>query len=290
MPSQTPPPMASSYFPPHCSTLHFSTTCPRGLAPPCRTANLANGLASSSSYFRICTSLSTTPLGSVILCSRPVPPSALLITRRTNFYCSTSFLFSSSFFISYGQLLHLSTVSSHPGWSHACLQPAASSWLTHQLLFALILPFALIFLVISAMTFILGCCLISSFSVWLSCTPCFLCKSYSLNHEKILAQQSTPFFDAGLFDSLAHPPFRRLTSSFVCSSLADLHFALLPALLPQKFRQLFHLLWGTISSVSLNSCLLSFSSIFLFGPALHLTLRLIALWGFISSVTIGAKR
>ena len=70
------------------------------------------------------------------------------------------------------QLYHRNSVSSHPGWRHAFLQSAASSSLTHQLLFASIPPFALTFLVTSAMT-----CLISHVSVVLSCMPFFHCKS-----------------------------------------------------------------------------------------------------------------
>ena len=53
------------------------------------------------------------------------------------------------------------------------------------------------------MVFILCC---SSFSVLLSCIPLFRCKSCSLNHEKILAQQSSPHFEVD----------KTIDSSFTC--------------------------------------------------------------------------
>ena len=96
------------------------------------------------------------------------------------------------FFISYSQLYHRSVVSSHTGGSTPLYSQRPAAHRPTNCCSCPFCLFALTFLVISAMTFVLCCCLISSISVLLSCMC--RCRSYSLNHEKILAQQSSPLF------------------------------------------------------------------------------------------------
>ena len=78
-----------------------------------------------------------------------------------------------------------------PGWRHAFQQSAASNSITFS---ASILPLNLILFVISFITFILCCLLISSSSVVSSCMLCRRCTLYSVNKAKILAQQSSFHF------------------------------------------------------------------------------------------------
>ena len=79
-------------------------------------------------------------------------------------------------------------------WVHAFSQSFASNSETHQRFLASMLPFDLIFFASSFMMVILCCCFISSSSVSSSCLLCRRCKLYSLNKEKILAQQSSLHF------------------------------------------------------------------------------------------------
>ena len=85
-------------------------------------------------------------------------------------------------------------VSSHPGWIHALSQSAANNSVTHHRFSASILPCDLIFFVISFIIFILCCRFIYFPSVDSSCMLCRRCELYSLNKEKILAQQSSHHF------------------------------------------------------------------------------------------------
>ena len=80
-------------------------------------------------------------------------------------------------------------VFSHPVWIYVFSQSFASNSETHHRFLAPILPFDLIFFIRSFMISILYCCFISSSSVDPSSLLCKCCKLYSLNEEKILAQQ-----------------------------------------------------------------------------------------------------
>ena len=129
--------------------LHFLATlpmlCPLPFFSP---QNLSNGFASSSSLFEICP-----PPLHVILCNQgPVLPLALF-DHTTDLSSGAPLSHPLYFIVS----LHCHTaksyhfcivVSSHPEWSHAFSQSAASNSLTDQLLFASILPFDLIFFVV----------------------------------------------------------------------------------------------------------------------------------------------
>ena len=89
---------------------------------------------------------------------------------------------------------HLCMVSSHPAWIHASSQSFASNSETHYRFWASIIPFDLILFSRSLMIAILSCCFISSSYVSSSCLHCRRCKLYSLNKEKIPAQQSSHNF------------------------------------------------------------------------------------------------
>ena len=149
----------------------------------------ANALPIISSFLRNDPSawhlICTPPLRAVvlvILCRSPALPSALLIIWLTFVQCTASNFFTSSFyFISRSQSCHFCMVPSHPARSQAFSRSAANNSLTHQLLCASILSFALI------VCHILHYLPRSSLPAYF----CVRCKLYPLNQTKILAQQSS---------------------------------------------------------------------------------------------------
>ena len=129
----------------------------------------SQSLASSSSFFRICAPPFHV-VGFVNLCRSPALPFHFL---QPNILLLHGFLFSWM----------------EPRFLTICRQQLSNQ---HRFL-ASILPFDLIFFVISFITFIC-CCSFISYSVESSCMLCRRCRLYSLNKAKVLAQQSSHHF------------------------------------------------------------------------------------------------
>ena len=116
--------------------------------------------------------------------------------------------------------------------------------------------FDLLFFVISCMTFILCCLVLSSSSVDSSCLLCRRCKLYSLNKAKILAQQSSLHFSYPVLPASSYTtPFQKRASASASLSFAVLDLVRVQNLflhfLCQLLTALIHLL---LTHMSLFPC------------------------------------